>query len=353
MRRVRKPTRSSKIDATQDNGTTDLRRDALSEWLNGRPDVAGLPLEPASGDASFRRYFRLNTGERTLIAMDAPPGLEDSRPFVAVAALLRDLDLNVPHIVDVDYAQGFLLMSDLGVRQYLTELKRDASAADALYFDAMTALRRIQGIDRDTAAALPAYDTALLRRELALFHDWLCEAELGLTWDSAAEQRWDDVSEFLVSTALEQPQVFVHRDYHSRNLMVCADNPGILDFQDAVWGPFTYDLVSLLRDCYIRWPDAKVRQWASLYYERFRPASGRDVAEDDFWRWFDTMGVQRHLKAAGIFARLARRDGKTGYLKDVPRTLSYVVDVAGRYPELAFLADFVAERCLPLLEGAD
>lgn len=341
----------SKIDVTQNNGTADLRREALEAWLNRQPDVAGLPLEPASGDASFRRYFRLDAGERTFIAMDAPPSLEDSHPFVDVAGLLKDIDLNVPNIIDVDYEQGFMLMSDLGPRQYLAELQRDASTADVLYRDAMSALRRLQGIGRSAAAALPNYDEPLLRRELALFHDWLCEAQLGLTWDNAAQRQWQQVSDYLVTTALEQPQVFVHRDYHSRNLMVCADNPGILDFQDAVWGPLTYDLVSLLRDCYIRWPDAKVRQWANGFYQQLRPALARDVAEADFWCWFDTMGVQRHLKAAGIFARLERRDGKRGYLKDVPRTLGYVVDVANCYPELEFLATFVEERCLPRLEG--
>ena len=342
----------SKIDVTQNNDTADLRRDALEAWLNGQPDVAGLSLEPASGDASFRRYFRLDAGERSYIAMDAPPSLEDSHPFVHVAGLLKNIDLNVPHIIAVDFEQGFMLMSDLGAQQYLTELESDASCADALYGDAMSALRRLQRIDRGTAASLPAYDESLLRRELALFHDWLCEAKLGVTWDRTEQRRWEAVSDYLVMLALEQPQVFVHRDYHSRNLMVCADNPGILDFQDAVWGPLTYDLVSLLRDCYIRWPDAKVREWASDFYRTLRPALALDVTEADFWRWFDTMGVQRHLKAAGIFARLERRDGKRGYLKDVPRTLSYVVDVASRYPELEFLATFVEDRCLPQLEGA-
>ena len=342
-----KPMQGSKIDVTEQIDTPDPRRDALRGWLNGRADFAGLSLEPASGDASFRRYFRLDTGERTFIAMDAPPDLEDSRPFVEIAGLLQGVGLNVPNIVDADYEQGFVLMSDLGVRQYLTELEKDAAAADALYRDAMSTLRRLQGIDR-TAADLPSYDATLLRRELALFHDWLCEGELGLTWDRTAEQRWDEVAEFLVATALQQPQVFVHRDYHSRNLMVCEDNPGVLDFQDAVWGPLTYDVVSLLRDCYIRWPDSKVREWARDFYQRL----DIEVAEDDYWRWFDTMGVQRHLKAAGIFARLARRDGKTGYLGDVPRTLGYVVDVAGRYSELEFLASFVSERCLPQLVAA-
>lgn len=332
----------------------DSRRDALLAWLDRRAEVAGLPLEPASGDASFRRYFRLRAGTQTFIAMDAPPPLEDCRPFIEIAGLLASLGLNVPRIVDADVGAGFVLMTDLGASQYLDVLHADESRADALYADAMRALHRLQSCDPSRVEALPAYDERLLHGELALFHDWLCERHLNVEWDSELEDGWRATADFLVSEALAQPRVLVHRDYHSRNLMVAAgdENPGILDFQDAVAGPLTYDLVSLLRDCYIRWPHARVRDWVGQFHERLEPSRRRDVSLDRFWRWFETMGVQRHLKAAGIFARLSHRDGKDGYLADVPRTLTYVVDAASRYPALEFLGEFVATRCLPQLEGA-
>jgi aminoglycoside/choline kinase family phosphotransferase len=220
-----------------------------------------------------------------------------------------------------------------------------------LYDDALGALARMQSNGAAFQARLPPYDEDLLRFELSLFHDWLCGTHLGIDFDDAAESEWQRLCDLLVSDALDQPQVFVHRDYHSRNLMVVVENnPGILDFQDAVEGPLTYDLVSLLKDCYIKWPEERIREWVHGYFGRIDEVIRGSMGEADFLRHFELMGVQRHLKAAGIFARLNHRDGKPGYLLDVPRTLSYIVDVAPRYPELDFLGWLITGRCLPALE---
>lgn len=326
---------------------SDSRRAALKRWLDQFPALAGLPLEPASGDASFRRYFRLQNGAESWIAMDAPPELEDSRPFVDIAARLGSAGLNVPEIIEAELEAGFVLMSDLGSLQYLSALRRNRASAVSLYADAMDALGRMQ---RCAASDLPPYDETLLRNEMQLFPDWLCARHLGIEWRATQAAGWADATDALVNNALAQPRVFVHRDYHSRNLMVAEENPGILDFQDAVSGPVTYDLVSLLRDCYIRWPDEQVRAWVDDYFVRLRPSESHEVSLDQFWRWFELMGVQRHLKAAGIFARLAHRDGKEGYLGDIPRTLGYVVDVASRYPELETLGEFVSTQVVARLE---
>ena len=322
----------------------DARRLALSGWaaqlLGDRYDT----IEPASADASFRRYFRLRltTGE-TYIAMDAPPEKEDSRPYINVARRLRALGLNVPEILAQDLDQGFLLITDLGNQSYLQALNADT--VERLYGDALGALRVLQaGINTDSAF-LPPYDEHLLRREVELFREWYLGRHLRLSLSAGQQAALDRCFETLVQAAVSQPQVWVHRDYHSRNLMVThPHNPGILDFQDAVRGPVTYDLVSLLRDCYIAWPRAQVEAWAKDYYARARE-SGIPVGDDDaqFLQWFDWMGVQRHLKATGIFARLNHRDGKPGYLKDIPRTLGYVIDVCGRYPPLTSLHELLGE----------
>jgi aminoglycoside/choline kinase family phosphotransferase len=279
--------------------------------------------------------------------MDAPPDKEDSQPFVTVAKLLFDAGLNVPEIIDQDLDKGYLLLGDLGSTLYLDVLSDDT--VERLYGDALGALAAIQACDPGPGV-LPDYDRELLMNEMALFRDWLVGTHLGITLDAAKSAMLDAAFDLLADSALAQPQVLVHRDYHSRNLMVTdRNNPGILDFQDAVIGPVTYDLVSLLRDCYIQWPRARVEDWA-LGYQELALQSGilREEHEDprQFLRWFDLMGVQRHLKAAGIFARLNHRDGKPGYLDDIPRTLGYVVEVSGRYPELAGLGEFVAREVL-------
>ncbi|MGQ9660169.1 MAG: aminoglycoside phosphotransferase family protein [Thermochromatium sp.] len=323
---------------------TAVLRSWLIEVLGSEP----LDLTPASSDASFRRYWRVHCAGETWIAMDAPPGLEDCGRYADLARRLRACGLNTPEIQAEAREQGFLLITDLGERVYLGEL--NDQTADRLYGDALDALERLQ--TRVPVAGLPRYDVALLRRELVLFRDWLLQAFLQLSLDAADLARIERVESILVANALEQPCVCVHRDYHSRNLMLTeVDNPGVLDFQDAVVGPITYDLVSLLRDCYIAWPEARVRDWALGYFRR-ASASGllAGVEPERFERWFDLMGMQRHLKASGIFARLSLRDGKHGYLADIPRTLHYVLAVARRYPELRAFGDWLAGPVSQALE---
>jgi aminoglycoside/choline kinase family phosphotransferase len=283
--------------------------------------------------------------------MDAPPEKEDCVPFIRVSGFLESMKLNAPRVLEADLEQGFLLLSDLGNTQYLARLREDPATAEGLYDDALNALSQMQERGAAFQSRLPPYDKALLQFELSLFHDWLCGTHLGIDFSNDDEIEWQQLCDLLVSNALDQPQVFVHRDYHSRNLMVTADaNPGILDFQDAVEGPLTYDLVSLLKDCYIKWSDERIQSWARGYFRRLDAAVRASMSEESFLRYFELMGVQRQLKAAGIFARLNHRDGKPEYLLDVPRTLSYVVDLSPRYPELDFLQYLIVERCLPALE---
>jgi N-acetylmuramate 1-kinase len=332
------------------NARQDGRLAALGNWLDGIDAVAGARLEPASADASFRRYFRLRKGTASFIVMDAPPAREDSRPFIRIAGYLESMRLNAPRVVDANLEDGFLLLTDLGSMHYLENLSHDPAAAGALYEDALRALGLIQSRGVAFQSHLPPYDEQLLRFELSLFHDWLCEKHLGIRFDSSDESQWQELCKLLVSNALDQPQVFVHRDYHSRNLMVTrTDNPGILDFQDAVEGPLTYDLVSLLRDCYISWAPEQVAAWRRRFYEAMDEGLRRSVSPAQFERSFDLMGVQRHLKAAGIFARLNHRDGKPGYMADVPRTLQYIVDLGPAHAELDFLVRLISGRCLPAL----
>jgi aminoglycoside/choline kinase family phosphotransferase len=335
----------------------DARLARLEQWLAAIFGAQDFDLRPASADASFRRYFRVTRNERTWIAMDAPPDKEDLGPYVRIAEILGEVGVNAPRVLDRNESEGFLLNTDLGSRTYLAELEANAASAERLYADAIAALVRIQGGGRAHAAELPPYDEALLRREVMLFADWFCERHLGLPEVHAAGLA--TVYDTLIAEALDQPRVFVHRDYHSRNLMVgdggrFGANPGILDFQDAVLGPLTYDLVSLLRDCYIAWPLERIHAWVAQYHQLARN-SGVAVpqSEAQLLRWFDMMGVQRHLKAIGIFARLWHRDGKPGYLKDIPRTLGYVREVAAKYSELAALARWIEDRVLPAMERVE
>lgn len=340
-----------KYDDNAHAAPADARLDALLNWLHGIPDTEGAELSPASSDASFRRYFRVSTPGGSWIAMDAPPPKEDCRPFIAVAGYLRSMSINAPAILAQDLERGFLLMTDLGNLTYLSALTRDARSQDPLYDDAVDALVRMQRLGARHQAALPPYDKTLLEDELALFRDWLCERHLGIRFTPAEEREWRQICAALVDNALSQPKVFVHRDYHSRNLMVTdPDNPGVLDFQDAVEGPYTYDLASLLKDCYRRMDDAAIKRLALRFHAGVTAAGIPEEREDDFWRSFELMGVQRHLKAAGIFARLLHRDAKSGYMADVPRTLRYVLDVAADHTVLLPLAELIAERCLPALE---
>lgn len=331
----------------------DPRLRELKLWVEQTFNDLGLALsdqwqcEMVSGDASFRRYFRVLDRGRSWIAVDAPPEKEDSRPFVAVAQAWLPLGVAVPEIEAVDLEQGFMLLEDLGDVQYLGELNADS--ADQLYEMAFQQLVKIQSCRDLDGEALPPYDYAMLDREVLLFRDWFLKELLGLELSEAEERQLRDLFELLIGTALEQPQVCVHRDYHSRNLMLCdQERIGVIDFQDAVMGPVTYDLVSLLRDCYIAWPDERLEIWTASFVERIRHIDGMgDVPPEQFRRWFDLMGMQRHLKAVGIFARLKIRDGKAGYLPDIPRTFGYLLKVGAQYPQTQVTIDWLRARVVP------
>jgi len=339
---------------SQNDVATDHRLAALNDWISGIDEVAGCQPTLASADASFRRYFRVHNGVESFIVMDAPPLKGDCLSFIRVAGYLESMQLNAPRIIEADLEKGFLLLSDLGSEQYLARLKSAPEQAGSLYGDAIDALLTLQRRGAAYQGSLPPYDETLLRFELSLFRDWLCGTHLELDFSADDEHRWQTCCDALVDNALSQPQVFVHRDYHSRNLMVMEqDNPGILDFQDAVEGPFTYDLVSLLKDCYISWPAGEVRQWALGYYQKLSAATRELVDEQQFCRYFELMGVQRELKAAGIFCRLNHRDGKPAYLGDVPRTLNYIVELGSRYKELDFLVSLITEQVLPAWGGTE
>ena len=324
---------------------SDSRLAQLTEWVFRDLGFAGSSIVPASVDASFRRYFRVNSGSDSYIVMDAPPEKEDSAPFLKVARLLAGMNLNVPIVLARDVDRGFLLMSDLGFRQYLDELPKDG-AADRLYADALKSLKTMQTADAHVSRELPRYDDGMLMREMQLMPEWFLRHHLKLEVDAEERSMLNDMFVNLARAAAAQPAAFVHRDYHSRNLLVTIeDNPGILDFQDAVWGPITYDLASLLKDCYISWPPSRVRAWVLEYREQLLESGipvGRDAAE--FLRWFDLMGLQRHIKVLGIFARLYYRDGKSQYLHDLPRVLDYARETAFAYAEAAPLARFIAKR---------
>lgn len=310
---------------------TDTRLRALTQWVQHvlSPDCA-LPV-PASADASFRRYFRVTHAGSSYVVMDAPPDKEDCRPFIQVAGLLQGAGLNAPKILAQDLLQGFLLLSDMGNRLYLRELL--SGDADALMADAIHALIRWQQATRPNV--LPKYDDALLRRELALFPDWYVAQHLRQEWTADLQADWSAACDLLVQSALAQTQVYVHRDYMPRNLMVTEPNPGILDFQDAVEGPITYDVASLFKDAFLSWPTEKVEQWCRQYWNAATTAGLTLPDYPGFCRAFDWMGVQRHLKVLGIFARINYRDGKPHYLADTPRFIRYIRDVLPIYAELA------------------
>jgi len=320
------------------------RIESLRRWLGGVTRGAAFGMSPASKDASFRRYFRLrfDDGRRSLIAMDAPPEREDCRPYVHVAALFAAAGVHVPEVIASNFEHGFLLLSDLGDTTYLAALDAQAEQADRLYANALDALVRIQLASRP--GALPQYSRELLERELNLFPDWYCERQLGHTLTAAQRVAMDAGFSLLLENNLAQPRVFAHRDYHSRNLMICEPNPGVLDFQDAVLGPISYDLVSLLRDAYIAWPEARVVDWCVRYWEKAR-TEGLPVAADfaQFYRDFEWMGAQRQFKVLGIFARLCYRDGKDGYLRDQPLVMRYLRQTCERYRELGPLARLLEE----------
>ncbi len=322
----------------------DARSTQLAQWLADL-GYRDYQLAPASEDASFRHYLRLQNAAQSLIVMDAPPDKESCEPFVRVAAMLRDAGLSAPEVIAQDLERGFLLLTDFGNDLYLECLAPGTEAR--LYADALDALLAMQG--RIDGAGLPPYDETLLRGEMDLFHDWFLGELLGIELETEQAAVWQETTRVLVANALAQPRVFVHRDYHSRNLMKLATgNPGILDFQDAVYGPVTYDLVSLLRDCYIAWPPPRVDQLALDYHARASAEGIVDAGAAQFLHWFNLMGAQRHLKAIGIFSRLWLRDGKRGYLRDIPRTLAYLQQVSADEMLLEGLADLIDTLALPL-----
>ena len=320
------------------------RKQQLEAWLKEKLSVQTLDLTIASADASFRRYFRVHLSDKTLIAMDAPPPQEDCAPFVKIAKLLYDAGLNAPQVLAQDLENGFLLLSDLGDVTYLNALNNDTALK--LYADATDALIKMQLASK--SEALPLYDEALLTREMQLFPDWYVAKHLKFELNAEQQTALQNTFVILNKNILSQGQVTVHRDYHSRNLMITKENnPGVLDFQDAVYGAITYDLVSLLKDAYIQWDEEQIIDWAVRYWEKARKA-GLPVPTDfsEFYRDFEWMGAQRHIKVLGIFARLSHRDGKDAYIKDMPLVLHYLRKVCERYVELRPML-----RLLDALEG--
>lgn len=308
------------------------RLQILENWLKDQFPDESFTISPASSDASFRRYYRVNPGNTTYIVMDAPPVHEDCRPFVRIAQIFGEAGVNLPKVISQDLDRGILLLGDLGSSTYLDVLREDN--ADTLYSDATDALIRIQLSSRP--GILPEYDEALLRREMDLFPQWYLQTHLGAEPGPDQTALLESVFSKLLKNVLSQPRVYVHRDYHSRNLMLTEPNPGILDFQDAVYGPITYDIVSLFRDAYIAWEEERVLDWVIRYWEKARK-SGLPVSPDfgEFYRDFEWMGAQRQLKVVGIFSRLFHRDGKKQYLDDIPLVLSYLRKTCARYAELS------------------
>ncbi len=322
----------------------------LKNWLTSE---LGLPVDkilPASSDASFRRYFRVWYHNHCAIAMDAPPTNENCESFICVAETFASIGINTPTVLEKDIARGFLLLTDFGTRQYFIELNEDNVAH--LYGDAFDALSRLHVHSGETSFELPLYDEMVLRKEMALFEEWFLSQYLQINLSTEQRSLLQQTITLLAENALIQPQVWVHRDFHSRNLMITdKDNPGVLDFQDALLGPITYDLVSLLKDCYIAWPQPQVEVWVVDYLRRLK-LNGmlHDVDENQFLRWFDLMGMQRHIKVAGIFSRLNIRDAKPGYLKDIPRTFNYVLQVSQKYRELNAFYHFLKSDVVPRFE---
>lgn len=323
----------------------DHRLSQINNWLIPLLSTPDFTIAPASSDASFRRYFRVSHLDKTWIVMDAPPEFEDTTSFVKVATFLHEHQINVPTIFAHDQERGFMLLGDFGNTPLLNIL--NANSADQLYQKAIDAIIAIQACPK-ADLTVPDYDSVLLNNEMSLFPDWYLNRHFGI---EQTPSWFDDICGILIDNAQQQPQVIVHRDYHSRNLMLCPDESiGIIDFQDAVVGPICYDLVSLLRDCYIEWPQDKLIQWLDYYYQgALIQGLIDDIGFTQFKRWFDLMGLQRHLKVLGIFCRLNYRDGKTNYMNDLPLTLRYVIQVSKEYPEFKALHDFLVS--LPTREN--
>ncbi len=324
------------------------RYNSLQNWLTEILGTSAFNLKPASEDASFRTYHRLFLKNKTFIVMDAPPEQENCKVFIKITKKLRACDVNVPIIHNVNIEQGFLLLSDLGNDLYLNKLNK--SSIYELYSDALSTLVAIQVLVN--VGGVDEYDKSLLISEMNLFREWLIEKHLNIKLSDSQVKILTTLFDLLVNNALQQPKVFVHRDFHSRNLMVTKENnPGVIDYQDAVYGPISYDLVSILKDCYIKWPKEEIDKWVDFYLNKlYEEKAQYRINRDEFVRWFDLMGVQRHLKASGIFARLSHRDGKHNFLEDIPRTLSYILDLKETYEELQSVCIILEELVLPRLK---
>ena len=324
------------------------RYNSLQNWLTEILGTSAFNLKLASEDASFRTYHRLFLKNKTFIVMDAPPEQENCKVFIKITKKLRACDVNVPIIHNVNIEQGFLLLSDLGNDLYLNKLNK--SSIYELYSDALSTLVAIQVLVN--VGGVDEYDKSLLISEMNLFREWLIEKHLNIKLSDSQVKILTTLFDLLVNNALQQPKVFVHRDFHSRNLMVTKENnPGVIDYQDAVYGPISYDLVSILKDCYIKWPKEEIDKWIDFYLNKlYEEKAQHRINRDEFVRWFDLMGVQRHLKASGIFARLSHRDGKHNFLEDIPRTLSYILDLKETYEELQPICIILEELVLPRLK---
>ncbi|MCF6301267.1 MAG: phosphotransferase [Proteobacteria bacterium] len=321
------------------------RKQRMLQWVESAIECSDFTVEPASSDASFRSYFRISTAQDSYILMDAPVKYEDCKPFIQVSQILVKADVNVPDLIATNLQDGFLLLEDFGTTLYLDKL--NAQNVDQLYAEAIKNLHHMQNLSQ--TRHLPKYTADLLKQEMQLFNDWFIKKHLGEEITAENQKYLDGLFETLTNNALEQPQVFVHRDYHSRNLMVTENkSPGVIDFQDAVLGPVSYDLVSLLKDCYIKWPEHKITSWVEQFRISFNQHNNSNISQGQWQKWFDLMGVQRHLKAIGIFCRLNYRDNKSQFLADIPRTLNYIIEVADRYTEFNELS-YLINRLTPKL----
>jgi aminoglycoside/choline kinase family phosphotransferase len=326
--------------------TRDISKEQLSQWLSRQTGQAHPVLDSLAGDAGFRRYFRFSLKQQSYIAVDAPPEHINNLAFVEILKVFAQAGLQVPKLEAVDLTQGFLCLSDLGNITLADVL--NTQNVENYYRQALSLLPTIAGLPAPQNWSLPVYDSEFIQRELDIFTDWLLNTHLQLKLTSTEQKLLNSTFKLLSDTILAQPQVVMHRDFHSRNLMVTGDQElAIIDFQDAVIGPVTYDAVSLLRDCYVRWPPQLVTELSEIYRQKLQSAGIIDVSKAQFSYWFDLTGMQRHIKASGIFARLYHRDGKSGYLADIPLTLKYLVDVGGKYPQTQTFASFVEERVLP------
>ena len=328
------------------------RSEALAAWVKSCHAFQLASMQAMPGDASFRRYFRVTTTNGSFVAMDAPPPRENCRPFVAIANALRSMKLHAPEIIAADLDKGFLLLTDFGDATYLKTSREEN--ANQLYYAALDALLVLQTCQQVDGFTIPAFTAEFMQQEWAWHKEWFLDKLLGLTLSLQQEQTLDNCMSAVIESAATQPQVFMHRDFHSANLMVLPKNQvGILDFQDAFIGPLTYDLASLLRDCYIDWPDAQVTAWALRYWKQWQEVNAlQNVSDQAFLRWFDWMGIERHIKALFTFARKRVRDHQASYLQHIPRTLNYIIHISSRYPELAPLHDYYQQIVFPAFEKA-